>query len=186
MPPTVPPPLPGLPVDAKGPVFGAPWEAQAFALALALHDKGLFTWPEWAAALSAAITAAQAAGDPDRGQTYYRHWLAALERSSLRRASRRRRRSRAIEGPGTTPPSALPTAPQLSCGPEIFAVEASWDEAWPTRGLQPTRHRQRSALRRTRANNLIGDDQGGERSACYSFSRNRLQIQPIKVMTRKG
>ena len=80
MPPTVPPALPGLPVDAKGPVFGAPWEAQAFALALALHDKGLFTWPEWAAALSGAIKAAQAAGDPDTGQTYYRHWLATLER----------------------------------------------------------------------------------------------------------
>ena len=80
MPPTVPPSLPGLPVDAKGPVFGAPWEAQAFALALALHDKGLFTWPEWAAALAGEIKAAQAAGDPDTGQTYYRHWLATLER----------------------------------------------------------------------------------------------------------
>jgi nitrile hydratase accessory protein len=80
VPPTVPPSMPGLPVDAKGPVFGAPWEAQAFALALALHDKGLFTWPEWAAALSGAIKSAQAAGDPDTGQTYYRHWLAALER----------------------------------------------------------------------------------------------------------
>ena len=80
MPPTLPPSLPGLPVDAKGPVFSAPWEAQAFALALGLHDKGLFTWPEWAAALSGEIKAAQAAGDPDTGQTYYRHWLNALER----------------------------------------------------------------------------------------------------------
>jgi nitrile hydratase accessory protein len=72
--------VPGLPCDRDGPVFRAPWEAQAFALALALHKAGLFTWPEWAAALGAEIKRAQAAGDPDRGDTYYRHWLAALER----------------------------------------------------------------------------------------------------------
>ena len=72
--------VPGLPRDRDGPVFGAPWEAQAFAMALALHKAGLFTWPEWAATLGAEIKRAQAAGDPDRGDTYYRHWLAALER----------------------------------------------------------------------------------------------------------
>jgi nitrile hydratase accessory protein len=72
--------VPGVPCDAEGPVFREPWEAQAFALALALHDRGVFTWPEWAAALSAEIKRAQAAGDPDTGETYYRHWLAALER----------------------------------------------------------------------------------------------------------
>jgi nitrile hydratase accessory protein len=71
--------LPGLPRDADGPVFRAPWEAQAFALALALHEQGIFSWPEWAAALSQQIARAQAAGDPDTGATYYRHWLAALE-----------------------------------------------------------------------------------------------------------
>jgi nitrile hydratase accessory protein len=73
------PDLPGLPRDAGGPVFREPWEAQAFALALALHERGVFTWPEWAAALAAQIQRAQAAGDPDRGDTYYHHWLAALE-----------------------------------------------------------------------------------------------------------
>jgi nitrile hydratase accessory protein len=72
--------VPGLPRDRDGPVFRAPWEAQAFAMALALHKAGLFTWPEWAATLGAEIKRAQAAGDPDRGDTYYRHWLAALER----------------------------------------------------------------------------------------------------------
>lgn len=71
--------LPGLPRDDDGPVFGAPWQAQAFALALALHERGVFTWPEWAAALTDAIRRAQAAGDPDLGDTYYRHWLDALE-----------------------------------------------------------------------------------------------------------
>jgi len=71
--------LPGIPVDADGPVFREPWEAQAFAMALALHERGLFSWPEWAAALAAEIKRAQAAGDPDTGETYYRHWLATLE-----------------------------------------------------------------------------------------------------------
>jgi nitrile hydratase accessory protein len=74
------PPLSGLPRDAAGPVFQEPWEAQAFAMALALHERGLFTWTEWAATLAQEIKAAQAAGDPDAGNTYYRHWLNALER----------------------------------------------------------------------------------------------------------
>jgi len=72
--------VPSIPCDAEGPVFREPWEAQAFAMTLALHARGLFTWPEWAATLGAEIKRAQAAGDPDTGETYYRHWLAALER----------------------------------------------------------------------------------------------------------
>ena len=72
--------LPDIPCDAEGPVFREPWEAQAFAMALALHERGVFTWPEWAEALGREIKRAQAAGDPDTGETYYRHWLATLER----------------------------------------------------------------------------------------------------------
>ena len=74
--------LPALPCDDAGPVFSAPWEAQAFAMTLALHRRGMFTWTEWAHCLNQAIRDAQAAGDPDRGDTYYRHWLTALERIS--------------------------------------------------------------------------------------------------------
>ena len=80
-------------------MFREPWEAQAFAMTLALYDRGLFTWPEWAAILGDEIKKAQAAGDPDTGETYYRHWLAALERivaekgvtdaATLRKLSRR-------------------------------------------------------------------------------------------------
>jgi nitrile hydratase accessory protein len=69
-----------IPRDADGPVFREPWEAQAFAMTLALHERGLFTWNEWAAALAAEIKRAQAVGDPDTGETYYSHWLAALEK----------------------------------------------------------------------------------------------------------
>jgi nitrile hydratase accessory protein len=71
--------VPGIPCDAEGPVFKEPWEAQAFAMTLALHERGAFTWPEWAATLGEEIKRAQTAGDPDTGETYYHHWLNALE-----------------------------------------------------------------------------------------------------------
>ena len=72
--------VPGMPINSEGPIFREPWEAQAFAMAVALRECGLFTATEWAETLGAEIKRAQAAGDPDRGDTYYRHWLAALER----------------------------------------------------------------------------------------------------------
>jgi nitrile hydratase accessory protein len=72
--------VPGIPRDPGGPVFREPWEAQAFAMAIALHERGLFVWSEWTAVLGDEIKRAQARGDPDTGETYYRHWLAALER----------------------------------------------------------------------------------------------------------
>jgi nitrile hydratase accessory protein len=67
--------LPRLPRDAEGPVFAEPWQAQAFALTLKLHEAGAFIWTEWAEALSAEL-----ARDPaDDGSRYYEHWVAALE-----------------------------------------------------------------------------------------------------------
>ncbi len=66
-----------LPRDDSGPVFAAPWQAQAFALAVHLHAQGLFTWPQWAEALAAEI---RAAGGTDDGSRYYEFWVAALER----------------------------------------------------------------------------------------------------------
>lgn len=72
--------LPDIPRDADGPVFAEPWQAQAFAMAVSLHERGAFTWTEWADTLAAEIKTAQANGDPDLGDTYYLHWLAALER----------------------------------------------------------------------------------------------------------
>jgi len=69
-----------IPHDESGPVFSAPWEAQAFAMTLALAEQGLFAWDEWAATLAEEIRLAQEGGDPDLGDTYYAHWLGALER----------------------------------------------------------------------------------------------------------
>jgi nitrile hydratase accessory protein len=74
------PPLPGQPRDADGPVFAEPWQAQAFAMTVKLHEAGHFTWGEWAQALAAEIAAARRRGEPDLGDTYYEHWLAALEK----------------------------------------------------------------------------------------------------------
>jgi len=72
--------VPGIPRGPEGPVFREPWEAQAFAMAVALHECRLFSWREWTVVLGDEIKRAQASGDPDTGETYYRHWLAALER----------------------------------------------------------------------------------------------------------
>jgi nitrile hydratase accessory protein len=69
-----------LPRDAEGPVFAEPWQAQAFALAVELHARGAFTWPEWASALSEELREAH-----DDGSRYYEHWLAALEKLALAR-----------------------------------------------------------------------------------------------------
>ena len=72
-------PLPVQDGKGTGTVFSEPWQAHAFAMTLQLHEKGLFTWPEWAAALTQEISNAQQAGDTDTGATYYTHWLNALE-----------------------------------------------------------------------------------------------------------
>ena len=72
--------LPSLPRDTGGPVFAEPWEAQAFALAVKLSEKGYFTWKEWAATLAGELKAAAGRGESDDGSQYYHHWLAALER----------------------------------------------------------------------------------------------------------
>jgi nitrile hydratase accessory protein len=77
------PPCPGLPRGAGDePVFHEPWQAQAFAMAVELHAKGLFTWPEWAAALTEQLKSLpQPAGanEAESAAAYYRGWLDALE-----------------------------------------------------------------------------------------------------------
>jgi nitrile hydratase accessory protein len=52
--------------------FAEPWHAQAFAIAVALNERGLFSWAEWTQALGAEIARA-----PERD--YYECWLEALE-----------------------------------------------------------------------------------------------------------
>jgi nitrile hydratase accessory protein len=55
----------------EGPVFNEPWEAQAFAMVVKLHEGGAFAWNEWAETLGAEIKSSN--------KPYYESWLAALE-----------------------------------------------------------------------------------------------------------
>lgn len=72
--------LPGLPRNHAGPAFAEPWQASAFALAVALSRQGFFSWQEWATALAEELAASSARGEPDDGSHYYHCWLATLER----------------------------------------------------------------------------------------------------------
>jgi nitrile hydratase accessory protein len=75
----VPSPLrdtPGLPRSQEGdPVFAEPWQAEAFALTVHLFDRGLFTWAEWAEALSSEVKRPHRYAD---GHDYYDCWVEAL------------------------------------------------------------------------------------------------------------
>ena len=64
-------------------MFKAPWEAQAFAMTLVLHERGVFTWSEWVASLAQVIREENASNDHDAGENYYVHWLVALERITV-------------------------------------------------------------------------------------------------------
>ncbi|MCY4398190.1 MAG: nitrile hydratase accessory protein [Gemmatimonadetes bacterium] len=77
--------LPPLPRDEDGPVFEEPWQAQAFALAVTLSQRGHFSWTTWARTLADELAAAGARGEPDDGSRYYHHWVAALERLVVER-----------------------------------------------------------------------------------------------------
>ncbi len=93
----------GFPQQQGEPVFAEPWHAQVFAMAVKLHERGLFEWPEWSNMLGDEISAAQRAGDPDLGDTYYKHWLNTLERML---------KSKGIAGTG-----------------ELERLQKRWDEA---------------------------------------------------------
>ena len=100
--------VPGVPRDAEGPVFKAPWEAQAFAMAVALHERGAFTWKEWASTLAEVVAQVRARGETDDGTEYYRHWMSALERIVARKGlvaeeSLRRRQEEWDEAARRTP-----------------------------------------------------------------------------------
>ena len=69
---------PGLPVSSEGgPVFAEPWQAEAFAMTVRLHEKGVFSWSEWAETLSQELY--RPGRRPD-GADYYECWVAGLSR----------------------------------------------------------------------------------------------------------
>jgi nitrile hydratase accessory protein len=66
------PDLPELLRDKDGPVFKEPWEAQVFAMVVGLHERGAFTWGEWAQALGKQLKSALQ-------ENYYESCLKTLE-----------------------------------------------------------------------------------------------------------
>lgn len=64
--------LPGIALTDGEPIFNEPWEAQAFAMVVNLHQRGAFEWSEWAECLSEQIHSGEE-------RSYYQHWLTALE-----------------------------------------------------------------------------------------------------------
>jgi len=102
--------LPGLVRDEEEPHFKAPWEAEAFAIVVALEKSGLFTWSEWASTIGDEIAKANAEGDPDDGSTYYSHWMSALERLVREKNIASGRRCCAIRAYGDAPRSGRLTA----------------------------------------------------------------------------
>lgn len=95
--PDLPPPAS---LASENNTFHEPWQAQAFAMTIALHQKGLFSWKEWATCLSAQLGELGAAED---GSDYYRRWLSALEK--------------------------LLSDKGVAAGSEIDALAASWQRA---------------------------------------------------------
>ena len=61
-------------------IFQDPWEGEAFAMAVALCEQGLYPWSDFRDQLIARIAVAeQKEQPPESSPTYYEHWLAAFE-----------------------------------------------------------------------------------------------------------
>ena len=101
--------LPDMPRDCGEPVFAEPWEARAFALAVHLNERGVFTWNEWAEAFGANLKANTQAGEP---ATYYEVWWRTLEemgeRHGLATAGERSRRSEEWQAAAARTPHGRP------------------------------------------------------------------------------
>lgn len=59
--------------------FDDPWQAQVFALTVALSEAGHFSWPDWTAAFGATLKRHGAARELDGGEDYFNAWLETLE-----------------------------------------------------------------------------------------------------------
>jgi len=60
--------------------FEAPWESQAFGMAIALHEQGHYDWEEFRQRLISEIGEWERSDQDERAVwDYYRHWLASFE-----------------------------------------------------------------------------------------------------------
>lgn len=77
-----------LPVDIESPrAFAAPWQAQAFACAIALSRRGLYSWREWVEVFSAEVHGHPVQSGESHDEAYHRQWLAALELLARRKGA---------------------------------------------------------------------------------------------------
>ena len=63
--------------SGDAPVFAEPWQAEAFAMTVALHERGLFSLERMGGGAVGRGEAPDAAAD---GSDYYECWLRALEK----------------------------------------------------------------------------------------------------------
>ena len=59
-------------------VFSAPWHCELFALTISLHEKKVFDWALWTAALGNKLKDKSVSMEDDL-DNYYGSWLEALE-----------------------------------------------------------------------------------------------------------
>ncbi|MCR9277137.1 MAG: nitrile hydratase accessory protein [Pseudomonadaceae bacterium] len=60
-------------------IFEEPWQARAFAMAVALFERGVFTWPQFQHALIERIARFDATVHGAREYRYFDHFAGALE-----------------------------------------------------------------------------------------------------------
>jgi len=62
-------------------VFDAPWQARTFAMAVKLHEAGMFSWSEWSHRLAKNIANAEEvnSGAVENSDDYYTLWQQTLE-----------------------------------------------------------------------------------------------------------
>lgn len=60
----------------EAPAFDEPWQAQVFAMAVTLSERGLFSWQEWTEAFGSELKGVSEPGN----DAYFRAWLRAFER----------------------------------------------------------------------------------------------------------
>ena len=66
-------------LKAPQPFFEHPWHAQLFALSVALHAQGLFSWPDWTNRFGNRLKRNSAERELNGGDDYFITWLETLE-----------------------------------------------------------------------------------------------------------
>lgn len=67
-------------VTEAAPAFAQPWEADAFVIAVALSQRGYFSWPQWVEQFAQEIHHSPQRRDESAHTAYYRQWLSCLEK----------------------------------------------------------------------------------------------------------